>query len=34
MAYDSQRALQLLRLGSNVPTATFHEGKKKPSDML
>jgi len=29
MAYDSQRALQLLRLGSNVPTATFHEGQEE-----
>jgi ATP-dependent DNA helicase RecQ len=29
MAYDSQRALQLPRLGSNVPTATFHEGQEE-----
>jgi ATP-dependent DNA helicase RecQ len=29
MAYDSNRALELLRSGSNLPTATFREGQEE-----
>ncbi|HWZ42188.1 MAG TPA: RecQ family ATP-dependent DNA helicase [Candidatus Saccharimonadales bacterium] len=29
MAYDPRRALELLRLGSNLPTATFREGQEE-----
>src|ERR1041384_7759997 len=28
MAYDSHRALELLRLGSNLPGATFRDGQE------
>ena len=28
MAYDPRRALELLRIGSNIPTATFREGQE------
>jgi ATP-dependent DNA helicase RecQ len=29
MAYDPRRALELLRVGSNIPTATFREGQEE-----
>jgi ATP-dependent DNA helicase RecQ len=29
MAYDPRRALELLRIGSNIPTATFREGQEE-----
>ena len=29
MAYGSRRALELLRIGSNIPTAAFREGQEE-----